>query len=296
MTQQQTQRTDAMSNKPTGHMLEVPGACLYYETVGSGPVLALIGLPMTGPWFAKLASYFANDHTVVTYDPRGFGRSAIDDPEQDSTPELTADDVYRVLRAVSHEPAHVFGSSGGAVTGLALTARYPQQVRTLVAHEPPVLEMLPNAEQLRAQEQDIYDTYRTHGTGAAFGKFMALAFDMPEPDPAFAPPKSPEPFESPSEQDQADNERFFAHSILPTTAYRPDIAALKAAPTRVVIAGGETSNLARRAADALAEALGSPRAEFPGGHGGFVDPSMGFDDGEPEAFARVLRQTLYLKD
>jgi hypothetical protein len=144
--------------------------------------------------------------------------------------------------------------------------------------------MLPDAEQIRAQERDIYDTYFAEGAGAAFMKFMAVAgLEMPEPDPA-----SP-PLEPPSEQERAENERFFAHSLLPVTGYHPDIAALKAAPTRVVVAGGETPNLARRAAQALADALGSPLAEFPGDHAGFADPSMG---GEPEAFARVLRQIL----
>lgn len=275
-----------MSSTPTSHTLDVPGARLHYDTVGSGPVLAMLGLPITGSGAARLVSHFSDDHTVVTCDPRGFGRSTIDDPEQDTTPELVAEDVHRVLRAITHEPVLLFGSSGGAVAGLALATRHPEQVLTLVAHEPPLVEMLPDAEQVRAQFRDVYDTYRAEGAGAAFGKFAAVAgFQMPQPDPASAPPGAP------PEQEQADGERMLAHGLLPTTGYRPDIAALKAAPVRIVIAGGATSGnqLARRAADALAEALGSPLAEFPGDHGGFLDPSMGFD-GEPEAFARALRQ------
>ena len=276
-----------MSSTATSHTLDVPGARLHYETFGSGPVLAMIGLPMTGTGFATLGSYFSGDHMVVTYDPRGFGRSTIDDPQQDATPELTADDVRRVLEAVTDAPALVFGSSGGAVTGLALATARPERVRTLVAHEPPVIEMLPDAEKVRAQVRDVYDTYRADGAGVAFGKFMAVAgFEMPEPDPASPPP-------APSEQEQADGERMLAHSLLSTTGYRPDIAALKAATTRVVIGGGVQSDrqLARRTAEALAEALGTPLAEFPGDHAGFVEPHMGFG-GKPEAFARVLRQIL----
>jgi pimeloyl-ACP methyl ester carboxylesterase len=275
-----------MSSTPTSHTLDVPGARLHYETVGSGPVLAMIGLPMSGSGFAGLASYFAADHTVVTYDPRGFGQSTIEDPGQDSTPELVADDVHRVLAAVTGEPAIVFGSSGGAVTGLALVGRYPEQVRTLVAHEPPLVEMLADAEQVRPQVRAVYDTYLTEGAGAAFGKFMAVAgFEMPEPDPS-APPPSP-----PSEQDQADGARMLAHSLLPTTGYRPDVAVLRAVPTRIVIAGGVASGaqLARRTAEALAEALGTALTEFPGDHGAFLDTGAG-SGGEAEAFARRLRQ------
>ncbi|MGW3471254.1 alpha/beta hydrolase [Saccharopolyspora sp. NPDC000995] len=196
---------------------------------------------------------------------------------------MTADDVRRVLEAVTDEPALVFGSSGGAVTGLALAVLHPERVRTVVAHEPPMIEMLPDAEQVRAQVRDVYDTYLAAGAGAAFGKFMAMAgFEVPEPDPA-SPPAPP------SEQDQADGERMLAHSLLPVTSYRPGIAALKAAPSRVVIAGGATSSgqLAHRSASALADALGGPLVEFPGGHGGFLEPGDG-----PEAFARVLCQVL----
>lgn len=279
-----------MSSTLRRHTLAVPGARLHYETVGSGPVLALIGLPMTGKWFARLGSCLAGDYTVVTYDPRGFGASIIDDPSQDSTPELVADDVHHVLAAVTDRPAVVFGSSGGATTGLELVTRHPEQVRTLVAHEPPVIEMLPDARLVQAGMREVYDVYRAEGAVVAFGKFLALAgFHVPEPDPA-APAPTP-----PSDQDQADGERMLAHSLLPTATYRPDIAALKAVSTRVVIAGGVASvgQLARRTADALAEALGSPLAEFPGDHGGFLDPATsGSPHCDPDAFARVLRRVL----
>ncbi len=271
------------------HTLDVPGARLYYETRGSGPVLAVIGLPMTGTGFEHLAGHLADHFTVVTYDPRGFGRSTVEDPDEDATPEVTADDVHRVLADVTSEPALVFGSSGGAVTGLALAAAHPEQVRVLVAHEPPVVRMLPDAEQALASARDIYDTYRADGAGPAFGKFLAFAgFDMPQPDPA-APPPPP-----PSEQDQADGERMLAHSLLPVTGYRPDVAALLAPPPRVVVAGGAastTEHLAYRTAVALADALGTEVALFPGGHGGFIDPEMS-PGGSPQEFARVLREVL----
>src|SRR6516162_10622752 len=97
------------------HILEVPGARLYYEVRGSGPVLMLVGHPMGASGFATIAPLLAETYTVVTYDPRGFGRSRIDDPDQDAEPDLLADDGRRVLEAVGEVPADVFGSSGGAV-------------------------------------------------------------------------------------------------------------------------------------------------------------------------------------
>jgi pimeloyl-ACP methyl ester carboxylesterase len=159
---------------PTSHSLDVSGARLYYQVQGSGPALMLIGHPMGSSGFAAIAPLLAEDYTVVTYDPRGFARSTIDDRDQDAEPDLLADDVRRVLEAVGGGPAHVFGSSGGAVTGLALVARHPGHVQTLVAHEPPLALLLPEAKEARAGIHDIYDTYRNSGPGAAWPKFFTF--------------------------------------------------------------------------------------------------------------------------
>ena len=153
---------------PTSHSLEVPGARLYYEVQGSGPALMLVGHPMGASGFAPIAPLLAEAYTVVTFDPRGFARSTIDDPDQDAEPDLLADDVRRVLEAVGEVPARVFGSSGGAVTGLALVAHYPGHVETLIAHEPPLALLLPEAEEGRAGIHEIYDTYRDSGITAAW--------------------------------------------------------------------------------------------------------------------------------
>ena len=261
----------------TSHLLDVPGACLHYEVRGSGPVLMLIGHPMDSSGFAGIAPLLADDHTVVTYDPRGFGHSAIDDRDQDAEPDLLADDVRRVLEAVGGGPARVFGSSGGAVTGLALVARHPGHVQTLVAHEPPVALLLPDAEKARADVHDIYDTYRSSGIADAWHKFFAFA--------GIAVPPQGEGV-APSDQMVATSERFFAHGTLPIALYEPDLAALHAASARVVVAAGTSSRgeLAHRSAAALAERLGTPLITFPGGHGGFAT--------DAEDFAALLRRTL----
>src|SRR5215469_16935808 len=158
---------------PSAHALDVPGARLYYEQRGTGPLLLMIGSPMDSTGFAGLASALAGDYTVVTYDPRCIGNSKRDDTSQDVTPDQQADDVHRLLSAFGGGPAAVFGSSGGATVGLALVTAHPGQVHTLVAHEPPVVELLPNSAQVRAQFEDIYDTYRAGGAEKAWPKFLA---------------------------------------------------------------------------------------------------------------------------
>jgi clorobiocin/coumermycin A biosynthesis protein CloN7/CouN7 len=264
---------------PTSHSLDVPGARLHYEVQGSGPALMLIGHPMGASGFAAIAPLLAQDYTVVTYDPRGFFHSTIEDRHQDGEPDLLADDVRRVLEAVGDGPAHVFGSSGGAITGLALVARYPGRVHTLVAHEPPLALLLPEADDARSGLHDVYNTYRDEGTGAAWAKFFTFTGMSP-------PPGGGDAVTEPSAGMDPTSERFFAHGLLPIAFYQPDFSALQGGPARVVVAGGTTSKgeFPQRTAAALARRLGTPLIDFPGGHGGFAS-----DAGE---FAALLRQTL----
>ncbi|TVY06048.1 alpha/beta hydrolase [Mycolicibacterium porcinum] len=258
------------------HILEVPGARLHYEVRGAGPLLLILGAPMAAAEFAPLAHALAGDHTVVTADPRGIAGSSVDDPTENSIPERRADDVAAILDDLGAPTADVFGSSGGAVTGLSLVARHPGRVRTLVAHEPPLLELLPDAAAQRAATEDIIATFNRDGMFAAWGKFMAKAgFDIPT-----GAPEMPEP----SDQDLRDAAHFFNHQLRSTTRFLPDIQALKRG--RVVVGLGEESGrlLTKRTTIALAELLGTRPVMFPGDHGGFM--------GAPGAFAEVLRKAL----
>jgi len=240
----------------------------------------LVGHPMGASGFAAVAPLLAEEYTVVTYDPRGFARSTIDDPDQDAEPDLLADDVRRVLEAVGDGPAHVFGSSGGAVTALALVANYPGHVQSLVAHEPPLTLLLPDAEEARAGIHDIYDTYRNNGIGAAWQRFSTFT------GVNMRPPSEDVARQSPSAEAVAMSERFFGHGLLPIALYQPDFSALDDAPGRVMAAGGTTSEgqFPWRAAVALAERLRTPMVNFPGGHTGFAS--------DAKDFAAVLRHTL----
>ena len=262
----------------TSRTLAVPDCSLYYELRGSGPLLVVAGSPMGADMFAPVADALATDHTVVTLDPRGIGRSRLADPLQDSTPDLRADDVAAILDDLGAQSADMIGSSGGAVTGLALVARHPDRVGTLVAHEPPLLELMPDAAEQRAATDDLVATFHAHGVGAAWAKFMGDAgFD----DDVDAPGTV-----EPSEQDLADSAHFFAHEIQGTTRYLPDVGALVRGPARVVVGVGVESAalLTARTSAALAALLGTPPAVFPGDHGGFL--------GAPQAFADRVREVL----
>lgn len=181
---------------------------------------------MDSTGFAGLAPLLADSYTVVTYDPRGITRSTCADPEQDVTPEILADDAHRLLTILDAAPASVFGSSGGAITGLALATRHPEQVHTLIAHEPPLIELLPDSTRHRAAIEDIYGTYRSDGPEAAMGRYFT-ATDIQSPTPRATP--------APMHDDL---DMFLGHMLRPITRYRPDLPALHTAPTHIVVAGG----------------------------------------------------------
>jgi pimeloyl-ACP methyl ester carboxylesterase len=284
--------------EPVSHTLEVPGAVLQYDIRPSepagGPVLMMIGSPMGAAGFATLASHFT-DRTVVTYDPRGVERSERTDPALPVTPEVHAADVQAVIEAIGGGPVDLFASSGGAVNALALVASQPELVRTLVAHEPPSVSVLPDAAEALAACRAVHETYQERGMGAGMAHFIAL-ISLSGPVPAeFAsqPPPDPATFGMPSDDDGARDDLMLGSNILTVTGYRPDIDALRSASTRIVVGVGAASNgeIAERGARAIADLLGTTAVELPGGHGGFLGGEYG-QMGEPDAFAAALREVL----
>jgi pimeloyl-ACP methyl ester carboxylesterase len=261
--------------------LRVPDAQLHYEVRGKGPLVVLVAAPMDARAFTPLADLLATDHTVLTTDPRGINRSPVDDPDEDSTPEMRADDLSRLIAHVDAGPAVVLGSSGGAVSVLALAQAHPEQVHTVIAHEPPLIELLDDRERVHRQAEDVIATHLAGDYLGGWRKFMVMAnIHIPEPvlQQMFGGPRDP--------QDIADNHYQHAHMFRPTAHWRPDIATLRSIPTRVLIGIGEqsTDQICDRTSRALATALGIEPTMFPGGHVGFVD--------DPDAFATRLRAVL----
>jgi pimeloyl-ACP methyl ester carboxylesterase len=266
----------------TTGMLPVPGARLHYEVRGQGPLVALVAAPMDADAFAPLADLLATDYTVLTTDPRGVHRSILDDRQQDSTPELRADDLSRLLSHVDAGPAVVLGSSGGAMTALALAQAHPDQVHTAIAHEPPLVELLADRDQLHAGTEDIIATGLAGDRPGAWRKFLHQANIM-LPDEVFDMMFG-QPLEA---RAAADEQRWFAHELRGTTHWRPDVETLRRGATRIVVGIGEESagQLCDRASRALASALDTEPTMFPGDHTGFV--------GDAGAFATRLRAILH---
>ena len=283
----------------TTHHLPTDGADIVYDVQNrpipdGGRPLLMIGQPMDASGFATLASLFP-ERTVVTYDPRGLGRSTRTDGRTDNRPETQAADVHAVIEALGAGPVDLFASSGGAVTALALVAAYPDDVVTLVAHEPPTVAVLPDAEAAARATDWMAELYQQRGWGHGMAGFITMTswpgefteefFQLPAPDPTR--------FGMPAEDDGKRDDPLLSERSRPIIDYAPDTTALHAAPTRVVIAVGEETGdtFTGRTARAIAEKLGQEAAVFPSHHGGFLGGESGYA-GKPEEFATRLREIL----
>ncbi|WP_280295839.1 alpha/beta fold hydrolase [Nocardia abscessus] len=267
--------------------IKVPGATLYYEVSGAGPVLLL--LPGSGgdaavfdPVIEPLAEHF----TVVAVDPRGYSRSVLDlGPPADIEVEVQSEDAHLLLEHLTPEgeQAYVFGGSGGAVVALDLLARHPGQLRLVIAHEPPSFGVLPDAAEHKAFVEEVCELFATEGLAAAGARFLeGIGGGVAMPDPAGLSPRAA----AMMERLHANAPRSMAHELRPITSYLPNVAALASVTDRLVLGAGRDSKgkLPHRPAEVLAAHLNIPLTEFPGGHSGFTDA--------PAEFAQLLLELL----
>jgi pimeloyl-ACP methyl ester carboxylesterase len=266
---------------PKTDTLKVPGATLYYEVYGSGPTLLMIhgGIGDAG-FYSSVAPLLADDYQVVLYDRRGNSRSPFDGSPTDLVVAEQSDDARRLVEAVGTEPAHVFGNSAGGVIALDFAARHPELASVVIAHEPPVVELLPDVDAHRAQTADVLATYHRDGVGPAMLKFLEHA------GPIMDQPEDGQPDEE-LEQRFSGNIDFFLTREMPNIVrFVPDIATLRTNGANVVLAGGVDSRDAYpyKATIAVAELLSVPVVEFPGDHAGYL--------GKPVEFAAKLRDVL----
>ncbi|MFG1865860.1 alpha/beta fold hydrolase [Microbispora bryophytorum] len=277
-----------MTSPAMGH-LRVDGATLRYEVRGKGPLLLLIpGGTGGAASFDGVADALAADYTVVSYDPRGLSRSPLDDPEAPQRVEQHADDAFRLLELLSPDaPARVAGCSSGAIVALHLLTTCPERIERVVAHEPPLVEVLPDAAEHRALLARVQDTFRREGLMPAAAVFAA-GMRRPGADPADAKAVTELPPQAAArvERTMADMPYFLGRIVPSFMAYAPDVDRLEALSDRLVLAAGADSQgeLPYRPAAFLAERFGVELVHFPGGHTGLST--------HPAEFGELLRKVL----
>jgi pimeloyl-ACP methyl ester carboxylesterase len=274
-----------MTTSTTG-ALDVPGATLYYEVRGAGPLLLLIAggggdAGMYGGLFAELAAR----HTVLTYDPRPFSRSRLHGPVGGQRVGEWAEDALRLLDHVApEESAAVAGCSSGAIVALDLLARHPDRLTRVVAHEPPLVELLADPAPFRALFAEVRDLVRTEGVGPAMLRFSEGLGAQRPPERTFELPAA---VVETAARMHANQPVFLEHVLVPFTATVPDVNALHAAAHKLVPAAGRESRdqvPLHGPAARLADLLGRPLTAFPGGHLAAVE--------RPQEFAASLLKAL----
>jgi pimeloyl-ACP methyl ester carboxylesterase len=264
-------------------ILEVPGARLYYETHGSGPLMVMApGASGTAESFRRVTEHLAVCYTVALYDRRGFSRSDLEGPQDDDRRlETDADDLRRLIEHLSDEPAVVFGASSGGIVALEVLIHHPRVVRTLVPFEPPAVRLLPDGQKWVDFFYRIYDLYLRSGAEPALNQFreetfatsdrlaMARAMDLHK-----------------SDQAHANATYWFEHELRQYPATDLELDPLTAHADRIVLAAGRESHgyPAREATIELGKLLGQQVIELPGGHVGCMT--------QPAAFATELVQAL----
>ncbi|SDI18991.1 Pimeloyl-ACP methyl ester carboxylesterase [Sinosporangium album] len=277
-----------MTSPSIGH-LRVDGATLHYEVRGTGPLLLLIpGGTGGAASYDGVADDLAADHTVAAYDPRGLSRSPLDDPEAEQRVAQHADDAFRLLESLSPDaPARVVGCSSGAIVALHLLTTRPERIERAVAHEPPVVEVLPDAAEHRALLARVEDTFRRDGLMPALAEFAA-GLRRPGADPVDvqAATELPPQAAARAERTMADMPYYLGRIVPSFMAYTPDLDRLGALSDRLVLAGGADSHgeLPYRPAAYLAERFGTELVHFPGGHTGLST--------HPAEFGELLRKVL----
>lgn len=262
--------------------LRVPEASLFYRSCGRGaPLLILAGGDADADMTAPLRDVLSSRYRVITYDRRGLSRSVINPGAPHPSIATHAEDAHRLLLELTGEAALVFGSSLGALVGLDLVARYPEQVRLLVAHEPPCAELLSDRERgaMTVAEQAIQAAFRREGIAGA----MTLRAELGGIDPTDREPDVAAPTATPQ---QELNTAFLLSSDMPqAVGYRLDAPALDVQARKIIPAAGVSNRqtLPHHCAVALAELLERPLVEFPGGHTGWLL--------RPKAFAARLAET-----
>lgn len=283
----------------TTRTVETDGATITYDVHGPLPPadgrlpLLMIGQPMAADGFADLAAQFP-DRTVVTYDPRGIGRSTRSDGRNDSNAPTQAEDVHRVIEEVGGK-VELFASSGGAVTALELALRHPGDVTTLVAHEPPIIDVLPDAAATRRARDGYMGVYQDKGAGAGLAAFVHMTSWQGEfTDEFFAQPvPGPEQFGLPATDDGSRDDLLLSNRGLAITDYQLDLDAVAKSPVRIVLAASEEGYdmFPGRCSVVIAEQLGREAVVFPSHHGGFAGGDHEWA-GKPVEFGEKLREVL----
>jgi pimeloyl-ACP methyl ester carboxylesterase len=247
---------------PTGNTATVNGAELYVERRGKGtPVLLVPGIPGDAGQFSAVADLVADDNEVVTYDRRGYSRSARPEGWRSTSVAEQVEDAAALLEHLGSGPAVVYGSSNGAIFALELAITHPDQVRGLILHEPPLIGVLADPGPVGTAMNELLEpAFAAGGPDAALEAFLRFAFG----DATIEGLRTLE-----RERILANGEVAMTIELPATQGYVPDREAVArlGMPSEILVGADEQVPFFREVAEWLASALGTTVTTVPGAHG-----------------------------
>ena len=265
--------------------IEVAGDTLFYKVTGEGtPLLLIAGGGGDGDLYLPLADALADSFMIITYDRRANARSSMNHPDQFSVFQQ-AEDAVAILDAVGIQDAYVFGNSSGAVIALEMVRRFPERVKGVIAHEPPLAKVHPVADKWRRFFKSCYQaSFGRGGASWAASKFL-FGIEVPVWQMISAQLSAQKYVKQ--EQSQRDDERIpskqatqylIRQELLPVTEYELDFDCFLEITKPVVIAVGtyaqQHNTFLYQIGEQLCNRLNRTCALLPGHHGSFMDDAV----------------------
>lgn len=259
--------------KATLGRVTTEGDQLYYEVRGQGrPLLMIAGGLGDAGIYTFVADILADQFKVITYDRRGQSRSTRHDPQNFEISQQGRD-AAAVIRAAEERSAIVFGSSSGAAIALELARSQPEVVQALIAHEPPVLRILPDADKWLAFIAGVYAKALSGHMEEAGQEFMA-SIVAPAATPDFGLDSSVFQGIQERQQETGSGEFGMRCELLPVVNYRPCVSELKKSGMKIVMGIGkvtlDVSAYYGRTVPILSKELDCAMVTFPGHHGTYM--------------------------
>lgn len=269
--------------------LDLNGAKLRYHKIGQGPVLILVpGANGTGDVFLPLAEKLKDQFTVVAVDRRGYGQSELTEPlpdrvkneDDDYRVKRDAHDIAELAKHLSDEPVYILGSSSGAIVTMHVLKDYPEVVRQIAFHEPPINTFLPDSQYWKDQNNEIVEIALTNGLEpgmAAFAKTLDIAKIDAE---SMSQPISADDESNSKRYEEMIN--WVKYEIRQYTHSNISIEDLEKYKNIITLLNGTNSrgSFPQSVNYYIHEQTNIPIVDIPGGHLGYIQ--------KPEEFAEVL--------
>ena len=163
--------------RTTGTDIEITlnGTTICYNDLGadSTPIIFVHGFPFDKSSWKPQMDFFKNTHRVISYDIRGFGKSAIGDEELSM--RLFADDLVKLMDGLQINKAIVCGLSMGGYILMNAAYRYAERFEAIILSDTQCIADSPEMKLKRAATIEQITTNGLENFSAGYVKNVFCA-------------------------------------------------------------------------------------------------------------------------